>query len=81
MQWKHESTKNYDMMKMAWEHVENFTIENKQSEEVILPIRSEENEDFFILYDCHGDETQYGCLQKDILIKAKELESHIQSNE
>lgn len=47
----------------------------------ITPIRSEEWESFYILYDCSNDETEYGCLQKDILIKAIKLENFIKNQE
>ena len=43
-----------------------------------LDLRMKEWESFYILYENKDENSQYGCLDKEILLKAKKLEQFIQ---
>lgn len=80
--WDHPATRNFDMWNMAKDYrdeVKREILDKERTED--LPLRRKKDEEFYILYEAQEGGSQYGCLDKEVLLNAKKLEKYIKDRE
>lgn len=67
--WKDKPTTNLDMVELAKEWSEKNSVELvDENYDVVIPERSDTGESFYILYENKNEGSQYGLLDREILI-------------
>ena len=76
--WKDKPTTNQDMVDLSreWGYENTVQIVDEDAD-IIIPIRTEEGESIYMLYENNPDANEYGLLDKKMLLQTKEIEDYI----